>query len=180
MTETTTDTQKRYSLWLCLAPGSSELVQSVIDQLAAQHSSLTFCPHMTVCSGLTGHIDQLKLVVTRFAHSQQKNSLLGKRLSYRKALYQSLFIELKINDELAQFHQQTLKALDLYLPISAHFFPHISLAYLEPSSFDAPSQIKQLDKQLLHLMHCDRLVLMETSGNQPSWSQVLEVKLSDR
>lgn len=180
MTQTTLHRQMRYSLWLGLAPGSSEPVQKVIDTLAIQHTSLTFSAHMTICSGLTGSIDQLKITVTRFAQSQQAVFLLGKQFSSRKTLFQSLFIELELDDRLEYFHQNAVKALDQHTPSSAGFFPHISLAYLDPTSFDASSQIKQLDKRLLQKIHGNRLVLMETSGDQNSWKQILELKLSEK
>lgn len=180
LNETNTEIEMRYSLWLCFAPDSSAPIQSTINQLAIQYTSLAFPAHMTICSGLTGNIDQLKSTLIDFAEIHAPISLLGKQFSYRKTRYQSLFIELELNEALRQFQKNTLNTLYEYTPASLSFFPHVSLAYLEPSTFDAPSAITQLNKQLLKNIIADRLLLMETSGNQDSWNKILELKLGGR
>lgn len=178
MTDTHRDDQLRYSLWLCPEPGSSTPLETVIDQLAAKYSSLPFFPHMTVCSRLTGDIVELTSKIAGFAEYNEPLYLCGTKFSYRSMFYQSLFIELTLDSCLQEFRHNALDVFE-YTP-TFEFFPHISLAYIDPQSFDAQAEISQLTKRLLLKTRYDRLTLMETSQEQKDWKKIREFKLNDR
>lgn len=170
--------QLRYSLWLCPELGLSAPLQTTINQLAAKHSSLSFSPHMTVCSGITGNLDELTSKLVNFANSNHSLYLHGLRFSYHARLYQSLFIELTLDRCLQKFQSHAMEALELVPTVD--FFPHISLAYIDPRSFDAQAEIAQLDSQLLLKRRHDRLILMETTQEQKNWKKIREFNLHDR
>lgn len=71
-----------------------------------------------------------------------------------------------------------MEALELVPTVD--FFPHISLAYIDPRSFDAQAEIAQLDSQLLLKRRHDRLILMETTQEQKNWKKIREFNLHDR
>ncbi len=167
----------RYSLWLVPDLKSAEPLQLTIDNIAAKYKSLPFYPHMTVYSPLTESVLALTPKLEDFACSNKPLQLRGKAFSHREIFYQSLFIELDVSYELQQFHKNAVNIFGH--DSSTVFFPHVSLAYLDPRSFNADNEITHLDDSLLLDTRYDRLVLMATNGKQKDWAKILEIKLND-
>ena len=55
------------------------------------------------------------------------------------------------------------------MPQGSIFFPHISLAYKQPGTFNAEEISEKFDRGLLKPTNFNRLVLMETSGQAGDW-----------
>ena len=178
MSDTPIDQRKHYSVWLCPDDPPTESIRSTIDQLALRHASLPFEPHMTVCSGLTDEQEEIESKLIDFAGISKPLFLYGVKFSYRPMFYQSLFIELKLDGTLKRFHKDALQALG-QTP-AKDFYPHMSLAYIDPSEFEPTVEISRLNKHLLLKTRYNRLKLMETSGYQKDWKEVIEVELNGR
>jgi 2'-5' RNA ligase len=132
------------SIWLRPEGRQEQELQSLIDTLAGEYGTVSFCPHLTVCTlsgdraGLdaaSAYIKECGLLPLRVA----KTAVTGAVITP----FRAVFIEVENNPALRQFREQLREIVGAGRLIP----PHISLLY----TLDAASQTHRpdLDEKVL-------------------------------
>ncbi|MCB1755225.1 MAG: 2'-5' RNA ligase family protein [Gammaproteobacteria bacterium] len=177
MNDNRSEPNATFSLWLCPAQAAEATLSDTIHRLADELHSEVFAPHITICTGFSGQVDDLSGTLRKLARDFLPLTVSPQGFSSRNLFFQSLFIQLDLSTTLQALHDRT--GTEFGLRASAGFFPHISLAYQHPALFDAAGLAETLDPSLLRDIHCDRLRLMETSGDIRDWSIRNEIAVDD-
>ena len=123
------------SIWLRPEPSQEQALQSLIRSVAAEHGTVPFAPHLTVCGApgdpvtidaATAYIKECGLLPLRVA----KTAVTGAVITP----FRAVFIEVENTPELRQFRERLRDILGAPPLIP----PHISLLYTLDGATQAP------------------------------------------
>lgn len=116
-----------YSLWLMPTKDQSRLFSTIIHELACQHNTPVFDPHVTLCSGtLAGKLSVLYEQVDQISHRWHPVSLAVRGIGQTDDYFRFLFVTLIDNNRPSIFRQAIQVFPNAVLPPVG---PHLSLMY---------------------------------------------------
>ena len=117
---------KAYSIWLIPNGENYILLKNTIIELSHIFKGIEFLPHVTVISNLDYSEKFLSKRVENIAKKVKPFSIEFYTINYLDEFFQSFFISVKINDDLAYVR----KIAKSYFPkLTEKYSPHLSLAY---------------------------------------------------
>ena len=117
---------KAYSIWLIPNGEKYILLKNTIIDLSHIFNGINFIPHVTVVSNLDYSEKFLSKRVENIAKKVKPFIIELNTIDYLDEFFQSFFISVKINDDLAYIR----KIAKSYFPsIHEEYNPHLSLAY---------------------------------------------------
>lgn len=116
-----------YAIWLTFSKSDRDYLKNVIDTISKKYNSPKFEPHITVYGLINSKLDLINNVINEVA--QNCNSFVVKKsnVSHSEELWKTIFIELKMNQQLKLVNENLQKHFEKILKYE--FNPHISLIY---------------------------------------------------
>ena len=133
---------KAYSIWLIPNGEKYMLLKNIIIDLSHIFNGIEFIPHVTVVSNLDYSEKFLSKRVENIAKKIKPFNVELNTIDYLDEFFQSFFISVKINDDLA-YVQKIAKSF--FPKMTETYNPHLSLAY-----GNTESKIKKSLKRKLH------------------------------
>lgn len=115
-----------HAIWLTFSNSDREYLKNIIDKISEKYNAPKFEPHITVYGLIDSEINQIDKIAKVISN---QNSFLVKKseILQSEELWKTVFIELKINQQLESIHKNLKKYFE---KISKYEFnPHISLIY---------------------------------------------------
>ena len=134
---------KAYSIWLIPNGEKYILLKNTIIDLSHIFNGIKFIPHVTVVSNLDYSEKFLSKRVENIAKKVKPFNIEFNKIDYLDEFFQSFFISVKINDDLA-FVQKIAKSF--FPKMTETYNPHLSLAYGNTES--------KIKKSLKRKIHC--------------------------
>ena len=117
---------KAYSIWLIPNGENYVLLKDIIIELSHIFEGIKFLPHVTVVSNLDYSEKFLSKKVESIAKKVKPFNIEFNSINYLDEFFQSFFISVKINDDLANIRKI---AKSYFLKMNEEYNPHLSLAY---------------------------------------------------
>ena len=116
-----------HAIWLTFSKSDREYLKNIIDKISEKYHAPKFEPHITVYGLMNSEISQIDKIAKESILNQ--NSFLVKKseILQSEELWKTIFIELKINQQLESVHKNLKKHFEKILKYE--FNPHISLIY---------------------------------------------------
>ena len=132
-----------YSIWLIPNDEKYIILKSIIEELSHIFGGIKFVPHVTLLSNLDFSEDFLSKKIENIAKKIKPFNIYLNEIDYLNEFFQSFFISVKINDDLAYIRKI---AKSFFPKMTEKYNPHLSLAY-----GNIESKIK---KNLKSKIHC--------------------------
>ena len=116
-----------HAIWLTFSKSDREYLKNIIDKISEKYHAPKFEPHITVYGLIDLEINQIDKIAKEVISNQ--NSFLVKKseILQSEELWKTVFIELKIDQQLELIHKNLKKYFKKFLKYE--FNPHISLIY---------------------------------------------------
>ena len=134
---------KAYSIWLIPNGKDYIFLKNTINELSHIFQGIKFLPHVTVVSNLDYCEEFLSKKVESIARKVEPFNIEFDSIDYLDEFFQSFFISVKINDDLA-YVQKIAKSF--FPKMTETYNPHLSLAYGNTES--------KIKKNLKRKLHC--------------------------
>ena len=134
---------KAYSIWLIPNGENYILLKNTIIELSHIFKGIEFLPHVTVISNLDYSEKFLSKKIESIAKKVEPFNIEFNSIDYLDEFFQSFFISVKINDDLAYIRKI---AKSYFSNITEEYNPHLSLAYGKIES--------KIKKSLKRKIHC--------------------------
>ena len=144
---------KAYSIWLIPNGEKYILLKSIIIELSHIFKGIKFLPHVTVVSNLDYSEKFLSKKIESIAKKVEPFNIEFNSIDYLDELFQSFFISVKINNDLAYIRKV---AKSFFPKMTGKYNPHLSLAY-----GNIESKIKN---SLKSKIHCPIKSFLNNSG----------------
>lgn len=116
-----------FSVWLVPQKDDEEELTNTVNNLATEHSSPIFNPHLTLIGDVSVSYENLKSAVDETALNQSEFTVKSAGLNQSEAFFKTVFIEFEINETLKNLFQTLSQKTDKRSIDT--FKPHISLMY---------------------------------------------------
>lgn len=115
-----------HAIWLTFSKSDRKYLKNIIDEISEKYHAPKFEPHITVYGLIDSEINQIDKIAKVISN---QNSFLVKKseILQSEELWKTVFIELKINQQLESIHKNLKKYFEKFLKYE--FNPHISLIY---------------------------------------------------
>tara|TARA_B100000575_G_C22965066_1_gene557379 strand:- start:84 stop:605 length:522 start_codon:yes stop_codon:yes gene_type:complete len=117
---------KAYSIWLIPNGENYIILKNTIIELSHIFKGIKFVPHVTVVSNLDYSEKFLSRKVEIIAKQVEPFNIEFNKIDYYNEFFQSFFISVKINDDLANIRKF---AKSYFSKMDEEYNPHLSLAY---------------------------------------------------
>jgi 2'-5' RNA ligase len=165
-----------YSLWLIPSGTEKRRLAEVIERLSRDPGGPRFEPHLTLLGGLDGEEEFFSRATERLAASLRPITLHPRAVEFGDEYYRCLYLRVEQSDQLMAAHREAVRQFGKKEETS--FMPHVSLFY-GTLPRDARTQIaKTLDAWRAVDCQTDRLRLVATGGELPSWRIARDCALS--
>ena len=126
---------RHLSYWLIPVKEDGDILQTVIDDLAARFESPSFPPHLTLFAGATASEEEPRHLLDSLTPELVPKRLVVTRVDASDRFTMTLFLRCHPNPQLVALHEQIR---DNAPPCNYCFDPHLSLLYV-----DLPLSAKQ-------------------------------------
>ena len=133
---------KAYSIWLIPNGENYIFFKNTIIELSPIFGGIIFLPHVTVVSNLDYSEKFLSKKIESIAQKVEPFNIEFSSVDYLDEFFQSFFISVKINDDLAYIRKI---AKSYFSKMTEKYTPHLSLAY-----GNIESKIKKSLKRKIH------------------------------
>ena len=132
-----------HAIWLTFSKNDRNYLKKIIDEISEKHNAPKFEPHITVYGLVNLEMSLIDNIVGEIGSTHNSFSVKKSKILQSDELWKTVFIELKINNQLESIHENLKKHFG---KISKYEFkPHISLIYKILSIEDKIKIIKELD-----------------------------------
>lgn len=166
-----------FSLWFFPPPSISSRFSEVIQRLSLENGGPLFDPHITLLSEISNIkqdvIDAMKKIGEQFPPVTIRLTTLGSHQSYHHAL----FVRADLTDELLKMNRTAASMLGI---TPSSYMPHLSLLYGTYPPGVEQKIIDELGLQEKVSFTVDTLHLIQSTGDEATWTEVHSVSLRGR
>jgi len=142
----------------------------IINRLAKEHGSPTFCPHITICGVRSGPAAKSAI---KNCSKMKKFSVKITDLAFSDDLWKTIFINTEKNQKLRQIYD-TIKKTATPSP-KCKFRPHISLIYKKLADSEKQAIIDSL--KIKQKFTFDKITVIASSNDVEKWKVIDRVVL---
>ena len=132
---------KSYSIWLMPDGKDKDQLKTTIISLASDFNAPFFNPHVTLVGGFLGKEKQLLKKMKIISKKIPSFIVSFDGIDYLNDFFCSLFLKVKLNDQLIRARDIASKELDL---IKDNYMPHLSLIYGNYNSIQKENMISRV------------------------------------
>lgn len=116
-----------HAIWLTFSESDREYLKNIINKISEKYHAPKFEPHITVYGLIDSEINQIDKIAKEAISNQNLFLVKKSEILQSEELWKTVFIELKINQQLESIHKNLKKYFEKFLKYE--FNPHISLIY---------------------------------------------------
>lgn len=131
-----------YAFWLTPSNEDSLYLGNIIQQLAFEHTSMTFLPHITIYGTVYMESTEAAAILQSAVTDIKPLNIEIDRVTYTSEFFKSIYIQIKTNENLEKLHNSFNKQLNDHVEYA--FDPHISLIYQNLTSEQKEGIIKNI------------------------------------
>jgi hypothetical protein len=166
-----------HALWLMPEEPVGLRAGAVVDDLARRYGGPRFLPHVTLVSGITLAVAEIRSRARVLARTLGPAAVrLGRAVS-RPEYYKALLVEVEGGD-LRDLHARAAAAMGV--PYDPGYMPHLSLAYGDFAPAEKDAMLARVGRRWDERCTLDRLVAVSLEGPPPTWTPVLTEALVAR
>jgi 2'-5' RNA ligase len=166
----------KYSLWFVPNNPVYNELATVINNLAKQHSSPSFEPHLTLVGSFEMDLDKLVLATKKLASDLHSFKIELGEVSLSTTYFQAVFVRAKASAELMDLNLKFKKSLQLPENV---FMPHLSLWYdasLDMKKrFVVASNINLTANEFI----ADKIIIVPAVPDPKDWKHLAEIKFGN-
>ena len=163
-----------HAIWLTFSENDREYLKKIIDEISKKYNAPKFEPHVTVYGLINLELKSIDHIIKET--SLKHNSFVVKKsgILQSEELWKTVYIELKINNELELVHKNLENHFEKILKYK--FNPHISLIY---KILPIKEKMKIInDLNIKNEFTINNIVIQEFFPDVEKWKIVKEYKLS--
>ncbi|MEX0685435.1 MAG: 2'-5' RNA ligase family protein [Balneolales bacterium] len=164
------------SLWLKPIGTVYDELSMLINELAREHGSPRFEPHVTLISGLNSPIDHILNKIDKMSMPNNSVEIQLGKIGYKNNRFQSFFAHVE-NEDIFSLREQCKKAIG-HQDIE-EFMPHLSLMYHEMPEKKKEALSKRLGDTLDMKFTATQIHVISTNGEPEEWKEIAAINLDD-
>ena len=162
-----------FAVWLLFGKEDTRYLENIIKDLAAQHNSPFFMPHLTVYGLVDTNLETLDNLILESIKDIKPFLVEKYSISYSDDFWKTLFIEIKQNLHLNSINEKLKNGL---LKFSDYeFLPHISIVYKKMTQNEQKFIAQNINVKNDFLV--SKIVIHEFSNNVEEWKIIKEYDL---
>lgn len=167
--------KKFYGFVLILSESDDKLLASIITNLQKKYCDKPpFQPHLTINVGKEMLLNKAIMTVDKYYEGLKKFTVDTNGLGYEKRWSKTLYIKIKLSENLEKMYLGFSKALGFKKP--APYLPHISLMYQEGFPEKTKKEIIK-DIRVPNKLQITGIQIASTSDTTGSWSDYTKWKV---
>ena len=162
-----------FAVWLLFGKEDTRYLENIIKDLAAQHNSPFFMPHLTVYGLVDINLETLDNLILESIKDIKPFLVEKYSISYSDDFWKTLFIEIKQNLHLNSINEKLKNGLSKFSDYE--FLPHISIVYKKMTENEQKFIAQNINVKNDFLV--SKIVIHEFSNNVEEWKIIKEYDL---
>jgi len=162
-----------FAVWLLFGKEDTRYLENIIKDLAAQHNSPFFMPHLTVYGLVDINLETLDNLILESIKDIKPFLVEKYSISYSDDFWKTLFIEIKQNLHLNRVNEKLKNGLSKFS--NYEFLPHISVIYKKMTENEQEFIAQNINVKNDFLV--SKIVIHEFSNNVEDWKIIKEYDL---
>ena len=165
-----------YSLWLIPEPTLNKKIKLIIDTLSEKYKGPSFPPHITLLNDFKYEKLDFKEKIKNIVSQIQPFNVFFKKVNYKKDFFESLFLDIQIDESLHSARRIANKNLKCE---KKNYNPHLSLLYGHFNEIEKHKMLS-LIPPLPNTLVLDRIFLAHNNEIKLKWEIIDEFNLSGK
>jgi len=162
-----------FAVWFLFGKEDTRYLENIIKDLAAQHNSPFFMPHLTVYGLVDINLETLDNLILESIKDIKPFLVEKYSISYSDDFWKTLFIEIKQNLHLNRVNEKLKNGLSKFS--NYEFLPHISVIYKKMTENEQEFIAQNINVKNDFLV--SKIVIHEFSNNVEDWKIIKEYDL---
>ena len=164
-----------FAIWFLFGKEDGRYLEHIIKDLATQHNSPFFIPHITVYGLVNTNLETIDNLILESIKGVKPFLVEKNSIGYSDDFWKTLFIEIKQNLYLNSINEKLTNGLSKFS--NYEFSPHISVIYKKMNENEKKFMAQNLNVKNDFLV--SKIVIHEFSNNVEDWKIIKEYDLGD-